>query len=206
MKAIVIPPRAALDNPSDAEDSLAYWLAQQGVEEVAWAPGARSGSEAWSGFLASAPAEAASDPSRSASVIAAQRAALGDSAVLVVGLDVPCSFDLEPMFKDHDAGPAIATIAVLPVLDEAVGGNVEMDRTDRVLRLSATRRGPQMPWVNARVYVVEPRLFESVPEGADWGIESGLFKLVLQSHGILMGHKIRQARPLVPGPCDAAHA
>lgn len=193
MRAIVIPPLTALPEPGSQRDALAAWLASQGVREIAWAPGAATQAQDWEGFLAGC--GGSGSVRGAASELAAVRHELGDEPVVVVGLDLQCAFDLQELIEDHLASPAIATVAVLPAA-HGEGGNVEMDRAGRILRLTPTRRGETMAWENARAYVIEPRLFESVEAAADWGLEADLFRLVLQSQGILGGFKIRGARLL----------
>ena len=203
MRAIVIPPLVASREPEARGEALAVWLAAEGVREVAWAPGASSESPGWEGFLGGM--EASERPRGAASDIASVRHELGDEPILVVGLDVGCAFDAADLRKEHLASPAIATLAVLPV-ESREGGNIEMDRAGRILRLTASRRGETMAWENARAYIIEPRLFESVPADEDWGIEADLFRLVLQSQGILGGFKIRGGRPLASGGRSTAKA
>lgn len=130
-----------------------------------------------------------------ASVLAGLREGLGDRPALVVDPSGLFGFDVPALRRAHEHGPAIATLALWPVAASGEPGNVELDRAGRILRLLAGRTGRSLRWWNTGVAVMEPRLLDAVPAGADWTLEKDLYSLVLREQGILMGYPVRSRAP-----------
>ncbi|MCW2920129.1 MAG: GDP-mannose pyrophosphorylase [Thermoleophilia bacterium] len=113
---------------------------------------------------------------------AAREFGLTDRRLLVCNGDVLTDLDVSELIAAHDAHDATATIALTPVEDPTRYGLVRTGDDDEVL---AFLEKPTLEeagvdrYINAGTYVLEPEVFELVPEGARVNIEREVFpKLV----------------------------
>jgi NDP-sugar pyrophosphorylase family protein len=97
----------------------------------------------------------------------------GDRFLVVYG-DTVLDWDPRPMIADHEAARALATIAVSEVADPSRMGVVAFGE-DRRITGFVEKPGPRPElgrWVNAGLYVLEPAIFEHIPETgfSDFGL------------------------------------
>ncbi len=99
----------------------------------------------------------------------AVRNALQDDggSLLVLNGDVLTDFDLHPMIEQHRATGAIVTMALTEVDDSGGYGVVKMDEAGRVAVFVQNPKGESRPadWINAGIYVMEPRALDRVRPG-----------------------------------------
>ncbi len=113
---------------------------------------------------------------------AAREFALTDRRLLVCNGDVLTDLDVSELVAAHERHDATATIALTPVDDPTRYGLVRTGDSDEVLAFlekPTLEEAGDDRYINAGTYVLEPEVFELVPEGARVNIEREVFpKLV----------------------------
>jgi len=105
--------------------------------------------------------------------------------VVVTNGDNLVDFDLDAMIKQHRSKQAMVTLALAPLV--SARGIVDTDEQDRV---TGFREKPELPyWINAGVYVLDPRVTDLLPEKGDH--EEHLFPR-LAAEGRLAAFKTRR--------------
>ncbi|HUV89365.1 MAG TPA: nucleotidyltransferase family protein [Anaerolineae bacterium] len=106
---------------------------------------------------------------------------------LVLNGDSYLEVDLRAMVVAHRArraadARAVGTLAAVRVEDTAAGGALEMDGAGRIGGVREKREaGPG--WINGGIYVLEPEVWEAIPEGLPVSIERETFPhLLAQGH------------------------
>jgi len=189
---------------------LAYmieWLAAHGVTEVMLACGflpdvlreALDGEEDRAGVRIRYATEP--EPLGTAGAIRFAADSLGadlEERFLALNGDVLTDLDLGALLRAHDGSGAAATIALHPVEDSSAFGLVRSDEGGGVLEF-LEKTGERVPGeVNAGMYVLERRVLDLVPAGANVSIEREVFpRLVgagLRSH-LLEGYWVDIGTP-----------
>jgi NDP-sugar pyrophosphorylase family protein len=102
---------------------------------------------------------------------------------LVLNGDSYLEIDLRAMVAGHGArqaadGRALGTLAVVRVEDTAAGGAMEMNGAGRIAGFwEKAEAGPG--WINGGIYVLEPEVWEAIPEGRPVSIERETFPHLL---------------------------
>ena len=102
---------------------------------------------------------------------------------LVLNGDSYLEVDLRAMVTAHRArraadGRAVGTLAAVSVEDTTAGGALEMDGAGRIGGFR--EKGEAGPgWINGGIYVLEPEVWESIPEGRPVSIERETFPHLL---------------------------
>jgi mannose-1-phosphate guanylyltransferase len=113
---------------------------------------------------------------------AAREFGLVSQRLLVCNGDVLTDLDVSALLAAHEAHDATATIALTPVEDPTRYGLVRTGDDDEVLAFlekPTLEEAGDDRYINAGTYVLEPEVFELVPEGARVNIEREVFpKLV----------------------------
>ena len=105
------------------------------------------------------------------------------ATTLVLNGDSYLEVDLRAMVAAHRArraadGRAVGTLATVRVEDTAAGGALEMDGAGRIGGFREKREaGPG--WINGGIYVLEPEVWEAIPEGQPVSIERETFPRLL---------------------------
>lgn len=109
---------------------------------------------------------------------AAREFGLTDRRLLVCNGDVLTDLDVSELIAVHDRHDATATIALTPVEDPTRYGLVRTGDNDDVLAFlekPTLEEAGDDRYINAGTYVLEPDVFELVPEGARVNIEREVF-------------------------------
>lgn len=98
---------------------------------------------------------------------------LGNEAFLVLNGDTLLDLDVTELTRWHHEGHALATMVLREDPEAARWGLVEVDRSQRVLRINGrglTRTSSTLPRMFAGVHVIHPRLLHEVPAGRESSI------------------------------------
>lgn len=109
---------------------------------------------------------------------AARQFGLAEQRLLVCNGDVLTDLDVSDLVAAHERAGATATIALTPVEDPTRYGLVRTDDDDAVLAFlekPTLEQAGEDRHINAGTYVLEPAVFEHVPEGARVNIEREVF-------------------------------
>ena len=112
-----------------------------------------------------------------------------DEPLIVANGDVISDIDLRGLMTAHAKARAEATIALVSVEDPRPFGLATLDANDRIIGFeekSETNQGPG--WINAGVYVLNPKLVAAIPDGHPVSLEREIFP-ILASKGKLRGWK-----------------
>jgi NDP-sugar pyrophosphorylase family protein len=102
---------------------------------------------------------------------------------LVLNGDSYLDVDLRAIVAAHLAkrladGRAVATLAAVRVEEATAGGALEMDCAGRIVGFREKHElGPG--WINGGIYVLEPELWEAIPDGRPVSIERDTFPRLL---------------------------
>jgi len=105
---------------------------------------------------------------------------LDDSPFLVLNGDVISLIDYKDMLNFHkQRGDALGTIALYPVEYPSRYGAVELDHAYRILRFVEKPAPGEEPsnLINAGTYVLDPEVFDYIPNNEPFSIERGVFPI-----------------------------
>jgi mannose-1-phosphate guanylyltransferase len=105
---------------------------------------------------------------------------LDGSPFFVLNGDVIHLIDFKDMLDFHkERGDALGTIALAPVEDPSRYGAVELDYAHRILRFVEKPPPGEEPsnLINAGAYVLDPEVFNYIPENEPFSIERGVFPI-----------------------------
>ena len=97
---------------------------------------------------------------------------LYDDTFIVLNADILCNMDYEELVACHRSKGAAVTIAVTRVSNPGAYGVIEYDEGDYALSFTEKPKAAEIKsdYINAGVYVFEPEVLRSIPEGrADLG-------------------------------------
>lgn len=105
-----------------------------------------------------------------------------DRSFLVLNGDIFTNLDIADMFAFHQIKRAKATIALTWVDNPCAFGVVETDSDGGVRRFIEKPSPDRVTthWINAGIYILEPKVLEYVPPGCHYMFEKGLFPLLLE--------------------------
>jgi NDP-sugar pyrophosphorylase family protein len=119
----------------------------------------------------------------------------GDSFMVMNG-DILTDFDYHRLLNYHKEKGGIATIALTQVNDPTRYGSVELDWEGRITRFVEKPEQGKAPsnLINAGIYIMEPEIFEYIPDGRKVRIETEVFPQLaeeqklygFESHGFWM--------------------
>jgi len=119
----------------------------------------------------------------------------GDRFMVMNG-DILTDFDYRRLINYHEEKGGVATIALTQVNDPSRYGSVELDWEGRITRFVEKPEQGKAPsnLINAGIYIMEPEIFDYIPDGRKVRIETEVFpKLAeeqnlygFESHGFWM--------------------
>ena len=119
----------------------------------------------------------------------------GDRFMVMNG-DILTDFDYGRLINYHEEKGGVATIALTQVNDPSRYGSVELDWEGRIIRFVEKPEQGKAPsnLINAGIYIMEPEIFDYIPDGHKVRIETEVFpKLAeeqnlygFESHGFWM--------------------
>ncbi len=103
-------------------------------------------------------------------------------SVLVLNGDILAQVDLGAVIRLHRQRGARATIVLTPVPNPTAYGLVETDGDGNVRRFLEKPRPDEVTCdtINAGIYVLEPDIFDRIPEGQAWSIERSFFPSLVE--------------------------
>ena len=108
-----------------------------------------------------------------------------DDTFLVVSVDCMTDLDLGGMLEFHREKRAVCTIAGTPYKGTRSFGLMELDEASRVLRFSekpvAADEG--LRWVNTGIYILEPEIFDRIPDVRPFDFGQHLFPTMVGKRG-----------------------
>jgi len=112
-----------------------------------------------------------------------------DERTIVLNGDVLTDVDLREIVAAHAEAGASATILLAPVPNPAAYGLVETDAAGRVRRFLEKPDPSQITTdtINAGIYVLETRVLELIPPGANHSIERAFFPALLARGDMVLG-------------------
>ena len=113
-----------------------------------------------------------------------------DDTFLVISGDALCDFDLTELVGRHRERGAIATIALRSVENPLEFGVVIIDADGRIERFLEKPSWGQVfsDTINTGVYVLEPEVLQSIPEGEPYDFSKQLFPMLLEKGKPMYGH------------------
>jgi mannose-1-phosphate guanylyltransferase len=118
------------------------------------------------------------EPLDTAGAIAFAARTLDPQRLLVCNGDVLTDLDVDELVAAHEQRDAVATIALTPVEDPTRYGLVRTGTNDEVLAFlekPTLEEAGDDRYINAGTYVIEPSVFELVPDGVRCNIEREIF-------------------------------
>lgn len=111
---------------------------------------------------------------------------------LALNGDTFASLDFTKLLRFHTENQPICTIALSRISDPSHYGSVEINTKSGVEAFceKVVNRSHRAIYVNAGVYVFEPRLFRYIPEGERTSLEEQVFPLLLQKGESVLGYVI----------------
>ncbi len=105
-----------------------------------------------------------------------------DQPFLVTNGDIVSNIDVSAMLKLHKERNAEATIALVSVADPTPFGSVLTDPSGLVRKFEEKSRGSSLTnLVNAGVYVLSPRVIDSIPSGRPVSLEREVFPKIAEN-------------------------
>ena len=114
------------------------------------------------------------------------KALLDDEPFLVYYGDVISDIDIRRLIEYHKAKNGLATIALTPVSDPSMYGAVELDWEGRITRFVEKPEKGKEPsnLINAGIYVLDPKIFDYIPEGRAVSIEREVFPVLANERNL----------------------
>ncbi len=113
-----------------------------------------------------------------------------DSTFLVISGDILLDFDLSLPIRFHREKGAMATIVLTRVLNPLPYGIVITNKEGRILRFLEKPTWGEVfsDTINTGIYILEPSVFEYIPEGREFDFSKDLFPLLLREDKPLYGY------------------
>ncbi len=124
-------------------------------------------------------------------------AASPNESTVVLNGDVLTDILVSDLIDSHKRNQADATILLAPVENPSAYGLVETDDQHRVLRFLEKPKGEDLAslttnTINAGIYVLEPEVWEAIPEGRNYSFEYNVFPELLTGGKRVFAHIIDQ--------------
>ncbi|MCD6097334.1 NTP transferase domain-containing protein [bacterium] len=110
--------------------------------------------------------------------------------MLVISGDVLTDFDLKDVIRFHEEKCAIATIVLTRVQNPLAFGIVIVDEDGRIVRFLEKPRWGEVfsDTINTGIYILEPEIFDYIPEGREFDFSKDLYPLLLKEKLPLFGY------------------
>ena len=106
--------------------------------------------------------------------------------------DTLVDVDLQALAATHGSHPgAWATLSLCEMDDIGDYGSVDVDEDGCVTQFLEKQRESRPGLVNAGVYLLEPQVFDVIPEGEAYSVETELMPSMLAAQRPLYGHRFR---------------
>lgn len=121
-----------------------------------------------------------------------------DSTFLVLYGDNLTTCDLGQLVVFHQAKGGIATIALHYRDDPSASGIADLDDQDRIIRFVEKPRPDQVfsHWVSAGILVLEPEVFDAIPDGTPSDFGRDLFPSLLARGEAIYGYRMSEGEDL----------
>jgi NDP-sugar pyrophosphorylase family protein len=112
---------------------------------------------------------------------------------LVLNGDIFTKIDYKKLLKNHEETNAMATIALYRVEDSSRYGTVKLTKENQITQFIEKAPPGKAPsnLINAGIYVLNPKIFEFIPEGRPVSIEHEIFPKIAKK-GTLFGHEFTE--------------
>jgi NDP-sugar pyrophosphorylase family protein len=126
-----------------------------------------------------------------------------DEPFLVLNGDIFTTIDYGALVKKHMESDAVATIALYNVEDPSRYGTVKLTESDQITQFVEKAPLGKQPsnFINAGVYVLDPKVFDYIPAGRPVSIEHEVFPKLAQQQK-LFGHKFNKIWIDIGKPAD----
>lgn len=106
-----------------------------------------------------------------------------DETFLVFNSDILSNIDLKALIKFHQQKKADVTIAAIEVEDTSNYGVIEYDPDETIVSFTEKPKPGEEKshFINAGIYVFEPRVLDLIPEGQNVSVERDTFPLLLKN-------------------------
>ncbi|MCL2172812.1 MAG: NDP-sugar synthase [Candidatus Bathyarchaeota archaeon] len=110
---------------------------------------------------------------------------------IVLNGDIFADIDYKQLMDAHVKTGALATIALHKVEDPSRYGVAELDKNNRIKNFIEKPTKEQAPtnFINAGIYILDPKIFDYIPKGKQCSIEREIFPTLAKEHK-LFGHLI----------------
>jgi mannose-1-phosphate guanylyltransferase/phosphomannomutase len=115
---------------------------------------------------------------------------IGKERFLVISADILTDFDLSAALKFHQERKAKATLVLTRVENPLAFGVVITDREGRITRFLEKPSWGEVfsDTINTGIYILEPEVFDLMPEGKEFDFSKNLFPLMLEQKMPLYGY------------------
>lgn len=105
-----------------------------------------------------------------------------DDTFLIFNSDILSNFDLKKLVEFHHSSKADVTIAASQVKNPSSYGVIEYDSNDRIVSFTEKPKPGEEKsnYINAGIYVFEPKVLDLIPEGKPISVERDTFPLLLK--------------------------
>jgi mannose-1-phosphate guanylyltransferase/phosphomannomutase len=116
-----------------------------------------------------------------------------DERFLVISGDLLTDFNLKKIIDFHAENKALATITLTPVKDPLQFGVVITDKHKRITQFLEKPGWGEVisDTINTGIYVLEPEIFQFIPEGENFDFSQNLFPFLLENKYPLFGYPIK---------------
>jgi mannose-1-phosphate guanylyltransferase/phosphomannomutase len=115
---------------------------------------------------------------------------IGKERFMVISADILTDFDLSAAIKFHESHKAMATLVLTRVENPLAFGVVITDKEGRITRFLEKPSWGEVfsDTVNTGIYILEPEVFDLIPEGKDFDFSKDLYPLMLEKKLPLYGY------------------
>jgi len=108
-----------------------------------------------------------------------------DDTFCVVGADCVTDLDLQKMLEFHRSKRALCTIAGVPRKEERRFGLMEVASSGQVMRFceKPSQADSKLDWVNTGIYIIEPDIFDRIPDVRPFDFGDHLFPTLVGRRG-----------------------
>jgi mannose-1-phosphate guanylyltransferase / phosphomannomutase len=106
-----------------------------------------------------------------------------EEPLVVLNGDILTNINISDVVNFHKKNNATVTIAAIPVDDPTKYGLMLTDESGKILQFieKPNWEGVTTNWINAGIYVIDPKIFKEVPKGENYSFERQVFPQILAS-------------------------